>query len=315
MELLRRYLLLIVLAGVGGLAGGAYDVVKTPTYTAESYVVVTAAQGDSQSALNFAQAYGRIATTGAVTTLAAQSLGSPTGLAGLTASTSPDAPVVEISATGPDPGHTADVANAVAQALVKYAGTRTDSTRVTLSVLALAAVPTAPASPKPPLEAGIGFAGGLLVGGLATLAGAGASRNKAASHAEAPARQAAGAAPVPVDVRVRRLALPGQPAQPGGVRSVPWYASQQPVPQHPAGQHPVPPHPVPPHPVPQRVARPAADDRTQVLPAVPPAKSTPSTADSTQPLPPVGPIEPTEILPPRRPATGRANPDYYREQR
>src|SRR5215468_5606673 len=198
MELLRRYLLLIVLAGVGGLAGGVYDVVKTPTYIAESYVVVTAAQGDSPTALNFAQAYGRIATTGAVTALAAQTLGSPTGLAGVTAATSPDAPVIEISATGSDARRTADVANAVAQALVKYAGTRTDSTRVTLSVLAPAAVPTAPASPKPPLEAAIGLAGGLLVGGLAMLAGAGVARSKAAPRAEPPA-QAAGSAPVPVD--------------------------------------------------------------------------------------------------------------------
>src|SRR5215468_713423 len=163
MELLRRYLLLIVLAGVGGLAGGVYDVVKTPTYIAESYVVVTAAQGDSPTALNFAQAYGRIASTGPVTSLAAQSRGASTGLAAVTASTSPDAPVIEISASGPDAKRTADVANAVSQALVKYSGTRTDSTRVTLSVLAVATVPTSPASPKPPLEAAIGLAGGLLV--------------------------------------------------------------------------------------------------------------------------------------------------------
>jgi capsular polysaccharide biosynthesis protein len=177
-RLLRRYGLLVLLTVLGALAGAGYDVLKTPTYVATSYVVVTGAPGDSQSAVNFAQAYGRIVTTEPVTKRAVGSLGSSDGLAGVTASTSPDAPVIEITATGTSAQHTAAVANAVAQSLVSYGATRADSTRVSLSVLALAAVPTAPASPKPPLELAIGAAAGLLVGGLAMLAGVGSTRSR-----------------------------------------------------------------------------------------------------------------------------------------
>jgi len=177
-HLVRRYGLLALLTVLGALAGGVYDLAKTPTYTATSYVVVTGAQGEAQSGVNFAQAYGRIVTTPPVTALATKTLGSTEGLADVTASTSPDAPVIEITANGVDPKHTAAVANAVAQALVTYGSTRTDSTRVTLSVLAQAAVPAAPASPKPPLEPAIGAAAGLLVGGLAALAGVGSTRTR-----------------------------------------------------------------------------------------------------------------------------------------
>jgi capsular polysaccharide biosynthesis protein len=172
-HLVRRFGLLVLLTLLGGAAGGVYDAVKTPTYIAKSYVVVTAAQGDSPTAVNFAQAYGRIATSGPVVALATGALGSGGGLAGVTASTSPDAPVIEISATGTRAASTADVANAVAQALVTYGTTHADSTRVSLSVLARAAVPASAASPKPPLEIAVGAAGGLLVGGLAVLAGVG----------------------------------------------------------------------------------------------------------------------------------------------
>jgi capsular polysaccharide biosynthesis protein len=175
-RLVRRFGLLVLLTLVGAIAGGVYGAVKTPTYTAQAYVVVTGDPGDSPAALNFAQAYGRIVTGGPVAERAAAALGTtPRGLTGVTASTSPDAPVIEITATGADPARTAQVANAVAQALVDYGATRKDSTRVGLSVLALASAPAAPSSPRPPMELAVGAAGGLLVGGLAVLAGVGRS--------------------------------------------------------------------------------------------------------------------------------------------
>jgi capsular polysaccharide biosynthesis protein len=174
-RLVRRFGLLTLITLLGGIAGAVYAAVKTPTYAAQSYVVVTGEPGESIAALNFAQAYGRITTKGPVADRAATALGSRKGLNQVTASTSPDAPVIEITATGTSAKRTADVANAVARALVDYGGARKDQTRVNLAVLATASVPSRPSSPKPPLELAVGAAGGLLIGGLAVLAGVGRS--------------------------------------------------------------------------------------------------------------------------------------------
>jgi uncharacterized protein involved in exopolysaccharide biosynthesis len=172
-RLVRRFGLLVLLTLIGASAGGIYGAVKTPTYVAQAYVVVTGEPGESVAALNFAQAFGRIATKGPVAERAAAVLGSTEELKRVTASTSPDAPVIEITATGRTAGRTATVANAVAQALVEVGTARRDQTRVGLAVLASASTPTGPSSPKPPLELAVGAAGGLLIGALAVLAGVG----------------------------------------------------------------------------------------------------------------------------------------------
>lgn len=175
-RLVRRFGLLLLLTLVGGAAGATYAAMKTPTYTAKAYVVAIGEPGESITALNFAQAYGRIATSGPVLAQAAARLGGDrTGLSSVTASTSPDAPVVEITASGTSARHTTDLANAVAGALADYGGLRRSDTKVTLSMLAPATVPEKPTSPKPPLELAVGAAGGLLIGGLAVLAGVGRS--------------------------------------------------------------------------------------------------------------------------------------------
>ena len=173
-RLLRRFGLLVLLTLVGGIAGAVYGAVKTPAYTAKAYVVAVGDRGDSITALNFAQAYGRITTSGPVLAKAGGILGRDhSGLADVTASTSPDAPVIEISATGADAIHTAAVANSVATALVDYGSARTADTHVSLQLLAGALTPGRPTSPRPPLELAVGAAGGLLIGGLAVLAGVG----------------------------------------------------------------------------------------------------------------------------------------------
>lgn len=174
-QLVRRFGLLVLLTLLGGIGGGVYGAVQTPTYVARAYVVVTAQPGEPGVAVSFAQAYGRIVTTGPVADKAAAKLGSTQDLKLVTASTSPDTPVVEIVATGTNAKHTADVANTVAQALVDVGNGRKDQTRVTLAILASASVPGAPSSPKPPLELAVGAAAGLLLGGLSVLAGAGRS--------------------------------------------------------------------------------------------------------------------------------------------
>jgi capsular polysaccharide biosynthesis protein len=191
-RLVRRFGLLLALTVIGGAAGAVYGATKTPTYTAKSYVVAIGDAADPISALNFAQAYGRVATTGPVMALAGPRLGADrSGLDTVTASTSPDAPVIEITATGPNAQHTAAVANAVANALADLGNSRKADTHVSLALLAAATTPTKPSSPKPPLELAVGAAAGLLIGGLSVLAGVGrasAARYRQAREDAAPAR-------------------------------------------------------------------------------------------------------------------------------
>ena len=75
-HLVRRFGLLVLLTLLGAIAGGAYGALKTPTYVAQAYVVVTGQPGEPATAVNFAQAFGRIVTTGPVADKAAAALGS-----------------------------------------------------------------------------------------------------------------------------------------------------------------------------------------------------------------------------------------------
>ena len=184
---------------------------KTPTYTAKAYVVAIGDRGDSITALNFAQAYGRIATSGPVLAKAGTNLGSDqSGLSDVTGATSPDAPVIEITATATTPVRSAAVANAVAGALVDYGTTRKADTHVGLSLLAAALTPAKPTSPRPPLELVIGAAAGLLIGGLAALAGVGRKEPREEkqemqespyqAHVEEPAGEEAEPAVTPAEI-------------------------------------------------------------------------------------------------------------------
>jgi capsular polysaccharide biosynthesis protein len=194
-RLVRRFGLLVLLTVLGAVAGAAYAAVKTPTYQAKAYVVVTAEAGEGQAAVSFAQAYGRVATKGPAAEKAAATLGGSSELNQVTASTSPDAPVIEIIATHPNAARSAVVANAVAQGLVDFAATRKAETRVSVSMLATAAAPSSPSSPKPPLEAAVGAAAGLLLAGLAALAGVG--RSAVARRRDPDGQQDAGGAVMP----------------------------------------------------------------------------------------------------------------------
>ena len=191
-RLVRRFGLLLLLVLIGGGAGAIYAAVKTPTYTAKAYVVTIGAGAEPIVALNYAQAYGRIATTGPVLATAGKTLGADrAGLDRVTASTSPDAPVIEITATGASPGRTANVANAVAGSLIALGDTRKGETRVGLAMLAAATPPAKPTSPKPPMELAVGAAAGLLIGGLAVLAGVGRRDTSPASSSSSTASSGA----------------------------------------------------------------------------------------------------------------------------
>jgi capsular polysaccharide biosynthesis protein len=186
-RLVQRFGLLLALTLIGGAAGGVYGAVKQPTYTAKAYVVAIGDPGEAINALNFAQAYGRIATSGPVLVLAEPELGvDKSGLREVTASTSPDAPVIEITSTGRSAQHTTALANAIANALINLGNTRKTETHITLELLAGATIPSQPSSPKPPLELAVGAAAGLLIGGLTVLAGVGrASAARLRATAEA----------------------------------------------------------------------------------------------------------------------------------
>lgn len=164
----------LVAAGVlaGGLLGGAYGELKPPVYTATSYVVAVPTEGsDTASALGFAQAYGRVATQLAVLGDAQRQAGVPvdTLRADVRTATSPDAPMVAVSATSGRPAEAAGMADAVARSLTRHANTAKSRTHVELMEFSRALPPTAPSSASAGLTALVGASAGGLLGGLALL--------------------------------------------------------------------------------------------------------------------------------------------------
>jgi len=127
--------------------------------------------------VNFAQAYGRIVTQEVVLAPAAVNLGWGGSVAELRrqlrVSTSPDAPLIQLTGSAGTPTQAADLANAVSKALVDYGVRRRAQTRVRLDSFADAVPPSAPASPNVPVDIAVGAAAGLLLGGLAVMAGVG----------------------------------------------------------------------------------------------------------------------------------------------
>lgn len=162
-------------AGVvaGGLLGAGYGLLTTPQYTATGYVVaVPTDQSDPATALGFAQAYGRVATQLAV--LGDAQMWADVPVARLEESvrtaTSPDAPMVSVTATSADPEEAADMANAVARALTQHAAASVDDTHVELRQFARATEPTEASSASAAVTALVGASAGGLLGGLALLA-------------------------------------------------------------------------------------------------------------------------------------------------
>jgi hypothetical protein len=174
----------LVAAGVlaGGVLGGAYGALRTPTYSATSYVVaVPAERSDPSAAVGFAQAYGRVATQIAVLGDAQVWAGVPVSTlrAGVRTATSPDAPMVAITATSSRPDLAADMANAVSRALTRHADDTSDATHVELQQFARAVRPTEPSSASPALTGLVGASAGGLLGGLLLLV-----RPRRAEHPE-----------------------------------------------------------------------------------------------------------------------------------
>ncbi|MFK0151682.1 lipopolysaccharide biosynthesis protein [Streptomyces sp. NPDC090499] len=164
----------LLAAGVlaGGLLGGAYGVLTPPSYTATAYVIaVTADKSDTASAQGFAQAYGRVATQLAVLGDAQMWAGVPlkTLQNSVQTETSPDAPMVAVSASSPHALQATDMANAVARSLIQHANDTKADTNVELLQFSRAPKPTAPTSTSSKVTALVGASAGGLLGGLALL--------------------------------------------------------------------------------------------------------------------------------------------------
>jgi capsular polysaccharide biosynthesis protein len=83
--------------------------------------------------------------------------------------TSPDAPMVSVTATSADPEQAADMANAVTRALTRHAAASADDTHVELRQFARATEPTEPSSASTAVTGLVGASAGGLLGGLALL--------------------------------------------------------------------------------------------------------------------------------------------------
>lgn len=159
-------------AVLGGALGGAYGVVKTPMYTATSYVIaVPTEKGDPAAALGFAQAYGRVATQLAVLGDAQVWAGVPvkTLQSSVRTATSPDAPMVAVSATSARPDVATDMANAVSRSLTLHANDSQDSTHIELLSFSRAVKPNQASSASPTVTGLVGASAGGLLGGLVLL--------------------------------------------------------------------------------------------------------------------------------------------------
>ena len=213
---LPRWWPLPLCAVLGALGGASYGLLQPPEYAATSYVMVVPAAGsDPSGALGFAQAYGRIATGGAVLADAHHVSGVPLAdlRGGVRAMTSPDAPMIEITGTAPVPDTSAEIANVVARSLTRAGNESTSRTGARLMEFARASAPVEPASPSAPVATGVGACAGGLLGGLLLLVRprerSGTRGPSAAVPAPAPEQ---GAAPPPGRKATERT-VPAAPAE------------------------------------------------------------------------------------------------------
>ncbi|WP_243869616.1 lipopolysaccharide biosynthesis protein [Streptomyces liangshanensis] len=161
-----------VAALIGALAGGVYGTVRTPQYNATSYVlVVPTEKSDPAAALGFATAYGRVASQVAILGDAQVWAGVPAATlrANVRTETSPDAPMISVTATSSSASVAVSMADGVARSLVVNGSHLQTSTNVKVLQFSRAVKPTAPVSPSAPLAALVGASAGGLLGGLGLL--------------------------------------------------------------------------------------------------------------------------------------------------
>ncbi|MFK0255961.1 lipopolysaccharide biosynthesis protein [Streptomyces sp. NPDC090445] len=170
-----------VCAVLGVAAGGAYGVLKAPEYAATSYVVaVPDDTTEPATALGFAQAYGRIATSTSTLAYAQPRAGLDARRlrTQVRAETSPDSPMIAVTGTSRSAAEAADIANAVADALSLSSNQAAKNTGVQLLLFSQAVAPADPVSPSAPVSGAVGLCAGGLLGGLWMLARPGRGRRE-----------------------------------------------------------------------------------------------------------------------------------------
>ncbi|WP_260610982.1 hypothetical protein, partial [Streptomyces sp. WAC06614] len=158
---------------LGLAAGGAYGVLKAPEYAATSYLVAVPDETtEPATALGFAQAYARIATSSSTLAYAQPRAGvrAEQLRTQVRAETSPESPMIAITGTSHSPSRAADIANAVADALSLSSNQAAKNTGVQLLLFNQAVAPTEPASPSAAISGAVGLCAGGLAGGLWLLA-------------------------------------------------------------------------------------------------------------------------------------------------
>ncbi|MER7462903.1 lipopolysaccharide biosynthesis protein [Streptomyces sp. NPDC097981] len=168
-----------VAAVLGLAAGGAYGVLKAPEYAATSYIVaVPDDTTEPATALGFAQAYARIATSSSTLAYAQPRAGLSVRRlrTQVRAEASPESPMIAITGTSKSPTAAAEIANAVADALSLSSNQAAKSTGVHLLMFNQAVAPSDPASPSAPISGAVGLCAGGLLGGLWMLARPGRTR-------------------------------------------------------------------------------------------------------------------------------------------
>lgn len=161
-------LLLLLLPVLGGVLGFVAAQVTPPHYTASSYVLITTSGGSGGlTPVDVATAVARVATNESVLGAGASSRLLRASRDGdLTAKASPDAPLVELSATSSTAAAAASLANELAGSVQSHMATLTGAATFSANVFASASEPNKPSSPNPPVDLAAGVALGVLLAGV-----------------------------------------------------------------------------------------------------------------------------------------------------
>jgi len=182
----KRWSTVVVIAGLGLLAGVLATALATPRYTATTKTFVSVQSGDSVGDLvqgstysqSQVRSYAELAVLPGVLGPVIDELGldvSPGALGGeVTATVPQNTVIISISATDPDPQRAAAIANSVASHLAKSVSElapvpANGADPIRLSTVAEASVPTTPSSPNGKVNVVVGLVLGLALGVAAAI--------------------------------------------------------------------------------------------------------------------------------------------------
>jgi capsular polysaccharide biosynthesis protein len=213
-RLTRYWWVLALTAVLGGAGGVALSLVMPPIYRASAYVIVVPSGSVQElSAISVSQAYGRIIEQPEILGNVAAEVGSSVEQLqqDIQGSTSPESPLVVLTASAGTAERAAEIANAAAESLVTFGNNQRVFTGMELAVFSAASSPPAPASPVLPLNAAIGTATGLLVACLALLTVPTRPARRQGASMRPPSNETSGAdtgfSPAPAESAPERTAL------------------------------------------------------------------------------------------------------------